>query len=259
MTASSQTISNFIFLGVQQPMFNPTGMVNGPQGNVNIMQPINPAKRRRKTKDKQLVKSNKTNQSKGMLPNKPPVPHSVSAADLISQGNPQFSITQLPLSVEEIDTEAWDQEMHRQNPEDDIGLMDIQLQSFSSGANVSAGSNQAMINPAFEQQTVSIQKQHTLPSDACNVMHGMHPELQKQQSVPNNFAPNHLPMEQKLFPGQNIGMAANNMNQINQDPAFYNQPMNVQGMFKYNLYPPLSLGVVRAAVGVGTSKHFNFS
>ena len=212
-------------------MFSSTGVPNMSPANAHLMQPGNPPpKKRRRTKEKQVVKANKVTQNRPAsesIPDQVTVPNALPTTDILSQSSPQFSITQLSPSVEEIVSEAWDRELHP--PEEDI--MDVQLQSFSSGANVTTDASQSMLNPAFDQPNLhnAVHKQHSVTSD---VLHVVQPELQKQQSVPNNFAPALMQMEQKVYAGQNVGsgLTTSNINQMTtQDPALFNQQISMQG------------------------------
>ena len=210
-------------------MFQSSSLAHGPPvGPTNLApSPSSQKKRTKKSKDKQQAKSSKTshgNAAQTKIPDVMTRPAMLPTNDMMPQNNSHFNIAQLSPSVEEIVSEL-DQELRQQNPEEDI--MDIQLQSFSSGANVPPETSQGLINPSpFDQQALQgiskQQSQHGAP-EHCNIMH---PGLQKQQSVPCNFAPEHIPVQQKMFHGQNMGFGSNT---VHQDPSFFNQLINVQG------------------------------
>ena len=210
-----------------------------PNANSQLPQQISavPKKRSRKSKDKQPSKTSKSNQNKVLLPSKmldqQPGLTIIQPKDIISQESPQFSLTQLSPSVEDIVTEAWDQ--HRQSTEEDI--MDIQLQSFTSGANVSPGNDQSILNPSpFDQHSlhdVIPKHQPRPPANAGDVIHPVQQELQKQHSVPSNFAPGQMPLGQNVCGNQTIGinMGTNTMNQMAPDQAVFSQQINSHGRF----------------------------
>ena len=219
---------------MQSHIYEGTGIPNAPHESSHLMQPGNPPlKKRRKPKEKQAARTSKVAQNRPVssdrMPDQVHPPTVLQSADLLNQRSPQFSITQLSPSVEEIVTEAWNSEMHQQHPEEDI--MDVQLQSFSSGANVTTGANQAIFNSTFDQPNLQSDLSKQQHSIQPNTIHSLQPELQKQQSVPNNFAPS-VHMEQKVFSGQNMGnnLATTNMNPMAHDPGFFNQQMPMQGM-----------------------------
>lgn len=230
--------------------FNPSNMGHVASNITSHLPPQVPAvpkKRSRKSKDKQpSSKSSKLIQSKSTIPTKLMDQTSgsmvIQANNILSQESPQYSLTQLSPSVEDIVTEAWDQ--HRQSTEDDI--MAIQLQSFTSGTNMSPGNDHSILRSSpFEQhglQNVITKHQQHITSNPNDIMHSVPQELQKQHSVPNNFAPGQMPLNQN--PSVEMNMSSN-MNQLAQEAPVFTQQINNQGlllfMFAMNFYCDIEL------------------
>ncbi|CAK8690005.1 unnamed protein product [Clavelina lepadiformis] len=209
---------------------------------IHLPQPSNPPpkKRTRKTKEKhstkqsnqaQLKMNNSSKFEQNKLSEQFARPVSLSTGNEIAGQNSQYPMTQLSPSVEQIVSENWDQQMHQQNPEEDI--MGIQLQSFISGANVTTGSNiNPSTNSSFDQQHGPVQGSGVTGSAPTNydtnstviipsVNHRL--DLQKQQGVHSESAGT------KIFGGSTSNLMHRSGNPAMLDENHFNHHINEPG------------------------------
>nr|CAB3264235.1 nuclear receptor coactivator 6 [Phallusia mammillata] len=223
-----------------------------------------PKKRTRKPKEKIPPKAAKMSHPKVAGMPQSPVqggmtqPHFMSPSSSGPGGQygiPQQSHTQLSPSVEEMVSEAWNQQMQNQsnahpqpqapgppamptsiNPEEDI--MGIQLQSLLSGHNVTTGQNNTSSNfsDSFESQSQSFSQISSTPGQIFSPDNIMTSKSKTQQHSSAGFAvDNPASNANKQMPGQGASPAMMNIhNQHMQDNNMMNQQLPAGGMEAIN-------------------------